>query len=179
MPTAGRFFQIVCLCLMAAILFGILRNQITARLCIEYFTVAQRPIIVGTDPAAVAFFWGIAATWWVGVPLGGGLAAACCFRPIQTTPEALVAPLLRLLAFMALCAVLGGLSGYLGHRIGWLQVSNEFADCIPPARHGYFLADALAHLAGSVAGFMGGLFLILLTVMGRFATDSHGVGHGG
>ena len=171
LPTVGRFSQIVCLSVIAVVLYGVLHGQITARLCIEYFTVAHTPIVASTEPGVVGLFWGIFATWWVGIPLGCGLAAACCLRPIQTMPPAVILPLLRLLCLMGLCAFLGGLAGYGGFRMGWLQVPEELADCIPAERHVWLVVDSLAHLASYVAGFLGGFVLILLAALGHFATE--------
>jgi len=169
LPSAGRFVQIVCLSVMAAISYGIVHDQITARLCIEYFTLTRPPLIASHDPTAVGFFWGIFATWWVGIPFGGALAAACCLRAIPTRPNDIVLPLARLVGLVALCAILGGLAGYIGCRTGWLQVSEEFADCIPPDRQAMFLADALADLAGSFAGLFGGVILILIAATGYYS----------
>ena len=156
---------------MAAVLYGILHGQVTARLCIEYFTVAHTPIIASTEPAVVGLFWGIIATWWVGIPLGGGLAAACCLRPIPTMPHAVIVPLLRLLCLVGFCAFLGGVAGYAGFRAGWLEVPEELADCIPVEHHVWLVVDSLAHLASYVAGFVGGFVLILLAAMGHFAKE--------
>lgn len=169
LPIAGRFVQIICLCVMAAISYGIVHDQITARLCLEYFTLTRPPLISTHDPAAVGLFWGIFSTWWVGIPFGGGLAAACCLRPLPTRPDAIVLPLARLLAMVALCAILGGLAGYIGCRTGWLHVSEEFVDCVPLKDHALFLADALADLAGAIAAFLGGIILILIAASGHYS----------
>ena len=155
---------------MAAVSYGIVHDEITARLCIEYFTVTHSPLIASRDPTAVGLFWGIFATWWVGIPLGGGLAAACCLRPIPTLPGDIVAPLVRLLGLIALCAFLGGVFGYLGYSAGWLRIPEDYSDCIPLGHHAWFLVDSLADLAGCIAGFPGGLLLIVLAATGRYAS---------
>src|SRR5215212_9571429 len=70
--------SIVITCVMAACGYGIVHDQITARICIEYFTVGhpqifEQPI---TSPTVMGFAWGIIATWWVGLLLGIPLAIA-------------------------------------------------------------------------------------------------------
>jgi len=70
------FFTIILLCVDAAILYGIFHDQVTARLCVEYFTIGH-PNIFGTDnPTVLAIAWGI-CTWWVGFYL----ACHCPCRP--------------------------------------------------------------------------------------------------
>ena len=56
--------KIVGLCIAAAIVYGILHDQITARICVEYFSVAHPPVWGGIDdPTLLAFTWGVIATW--------------------------------------------------------------------------------------------------------------------
>ena len=66
--------KIILLCIAAAVIYGIVHDQITARVCVEYFTIGH-PDIFGTDsPTLLAFGWGIVATWWAGVLIGVPLA---------------------------------------------------------------------------------------------------------
>jgi hypothetical protein len=62
--------KIVLLCILSAIIFGILHDQVTARACVEYFTIGHPPIFDTDSPTLLAFGWGIIATWWVGLILG-------------------------------------------------------------------------------------------------------------
>ncbi len=65
---------IVLLCVGAAIGYGILHDEVTARICVEYFTVGH-PDLFGTDsPTLLGIGWGIVATWWAGLLLGIPLA---------------------------------------------------------------------------------------------------------
>ncbi len=65
---------------MAAISYGIVHDQITARICVEYFTVGHPRLTDSDLPTVLALFWGVVATWWVGLPLGLGLAFAARAR---------------------------------------------------------------------------------------------------
>jgi hypothetical protein len=69
-----QFFFIVVLCVLAAVTYGILHDQVTARVCVEYFTIGHPPIFGTDDPTLLALGWGVLATWWVGVMLGVPLA---------------------------------------------------------------------------------------------------------
>jgi len=75
--------KIAALCIVAAICYGIIHDQITARICVEYFTIFHPPIFHTQSPTLLGIGWGIVATWWVGaffsVPLI--LAARAGARP--------------------------------------------------------------------------------------------------
>jgi hypothetical protein len=62
--------KILLLCILAATTYGILHDQITARLCLEYFTLAHPPLFHTESPTILAFCWGILATIGVGAVLG-------------------------------------------------------------------------------------------------------------
>jgi len=109
-----EFLRIVGLGLGAAIAYGILHDQITARICVEYFTVGHPPLISSTSPTLLALAWGVVATWWVGLPLGLALAVAARAGRRPKTNAAAVAPrVIKLLVVMASCGFVAGLAGFL------------------------------------------------------------------
>jgi hypothetical protein len=59
----------------------ILHDQITARVCVEYFTVFHPPVFNTQSPTLLACGWGVIATWWVGLFLGLFLAVAARIGP--------------------------------------------------------------------------------------------------
>jgi hypothetical protein len=59
-----RFIAIVALAVAAGIAYGILHDQVTARVCLEYFTIGHPPLIPSQSPTLLAIAWGIVATWW-------------------------------------------------------------------------------------------------------------------
>jgi len=59
--------RIILLCVGAAVLDGEVHDQITARICIEYFTIAHPHVINTTSPTLIALYW---ASYGVGF-LGG------------------------------------------------------------------------------------------------------------
>src|SRR5262245_58028888 len=71
-----QFPAIVLLGVFAAVLYGILHDQVTARVCVEYFTIGHPPYFNTDSPTLLALGWGFLATWWVGLPLGILLAVA-------------------------------------------------------------------------------------------------------
>ena len=55
--------KIAVMCIAAAIVYGIIHDQITARICVEYFTVFHPPIFHTQSPTLLGIGWGIVATW--------------------------------------------------------------------------------------------------------------------
>lgn len=146
--------SIACACL-----YGVLHDQITARICLEYFTVWHPHLIDSTDPTVVALAWGIAATWWVGLGLGVPLAWAAHGKKRRRVPISTLMPKMALLfGTMAGVATLCGIVGY------------DLAPTEMAARAGYegeqvrgFLADLFAHNASYGVGIVGGIALIVWT----------------
>ena len=80
------FILIILLGVAAGITFGILNDLITASICIEYFSEGFHKYAIQNCWAGkclqkhnypvvpTALFWGIAATWYVGLGLGIGMA---------------------------------------------------------------------------------------------------------
>jgi hypothetical protein len=97
------------MCIVAAVLYGIAHDMVTARVCVEYFTVGHEPIFATEDPTLLAIGWGIIATWWVGLLLGVPLAlvAQAGSRPKRSVGS-LVRPVLWLLAVMGVSALAAG-----------------------------------------------------------------------
>jgi hypothetical protein len=59
-----RFLEIIALALLAGITYGVLHDQVTVRVCIEYFTIGHPRIFSTMSPTLLAIGWGIIATWW-------------------------------------------------------------------------------------------------------------------
>src|SRR6266404_9486519 len=68
--------KIFLVCIVAAIFYGVIHDQITVRVCLEYFTVFHPPVFATQSPTLLAFGWGVIATWWMGAFLGALLAIA-------------------------------------------------------------------------------------------------------
>ncbi|MEZ5976581.1 MAG: hypothetical protein R3F33_17375 [Planctomycetota bacterium] len=158
--TLPAALAIVALCVSAAILYGIVHDQITVRISLEYFTLAHPRVIESEDPTLLALTWGVLATWWVGLPLGVLLAWAALAGPLpQRQPATLVAPLFKLLLTMG--ALAAG-SAWLAHQAGAagrIQLTEPLYSLIPLDRHLACLTAAAAHNTSYLAGFIGGLWL--------------------
>lgn len=65
-----KFIRIVLAAVGAAVGYGIVHDQITVRISPEYFTIGHPRLIETSSLTILALFWGVVATWWVGLPLG-------------------------------------------------------------------------------------------------------------
>jgi hypothetical protein len=104
--------KIILTCIVAAVLYGIIHDQITAHNCVEYFSVFHPPVFPTTSPTLLALGWGVIATWWVGAFLGLLLAlAARAGSRRKVGVGELIRPIATLLAAMGVLAATAGLVG--------------------------------------------------------------------
>lgn len=163
----GRMFEvlkIVAFATCAAITYGILHDQITAHLCVEYFTIAHPPVFPTSSPVLLAIGWGIIATWWVGLSLGLGLASVAQFGSAPTIPlRKLRRPIILLMLVCGGVALAAGLFGaaLVGAEVA--AVPGIWGAVIPESKSVAFSAAAYAHLASYASGAICGSFLILRT----------------
>ncbi len=159
--------RIVLFGLGAAVAYGILHDQVTAHLCVEYFTIAHPPVVPTQSPFLLAIVWGVLATWWVGLPLGLMLAVAARLGRGNRLGLADLRPaVLRLLMAMALCAAAAGAWGAWSVSSG-SPVPGGWGPLLPAEIHVAFSAAAWAHLASYASGIIGGLAVIAWTVWRR------------
>lgn len=167
-----KALAIIGLSVLAAIAYGIVHDQITARICVEYFTIGHARLIHSDSPAVLGLFWGVVATWWVGLPLGIGLAvAARSGSRRQLGPKELVPSLVRLLLVMFALATVAGCLGYFGSKAGAFILIEPLASRVPADRHVAFLTCGWAHGASYVAGIFGGVALWIRTWRRRWVMD--------
>lgn len=152
---------IVLMSILAAVCYGIVHDQITARICVEYFTVGHPPVFHTDDPTLLGLGWGVIATWWAGALLGVPLAIAARVgsRP-RRSPVSLLRPIAVLLSVMGASALAAGWIGWRLAETGQVRLFGPLADALPRQRHVPFLIDAFAHSTSYVVGFVGGLAVI-------------------
>jgi hypothetical protein len=159
--------RIFLLCIGMAVTYGILHDQITARVCLEYFTVAHPPRITSQSPTIVGLYWGFAATAWIGALLGILLAVAsrAGSRPRLSARE-LVRPVALLFGAMAICSAVAGILGYLLVSSG-VATAGEWSSIIEPHRHARFMADVYSHLSSYGSGSVGGTVIVIWALCQR------------
>ncbi|MHB8900935.1 MAG: hypothetical protein ACYC6Y_19480 [Thermoguttaceae bacterium] len=153
-----RVARIIALCIAAAVIYGICHDQVTARICPEYFTIGHPPLIRTDSPTLLGLAWGTAATWWVGLFLGLALAAAATAGP---WPKYDSRRLFRLVLLVMVCtAGLALVAGSVGHALalrGSVFLLEPLASRVPSEKHVGFLTDLWAHNTSYFGGFLGGV----------------------
>ncbi len=167
-PQPMKWIAIILMCVATCVVYGIIHDQITARICVEYFTIGHAPVFGTDDPTLLGLGWGVIATWWVGVLLGIPLAVACRLgRWPKREPLTLWRPLIRLSIISFGIAILAGLVGWIAASNGWVVLVGPIAERVPPDRRVPFLIDLWAHSASYLVGFVGGVVLIVFVLIAR------------
>jgi hypothetical protein len=149
--------KIVLLCTLASVIYGVVHDQVTIRVCPEYFVVAHRPLCTGHSLTVIGLCWGVAGTWWIGAALGIVLARMA--RPAtgaKISTGQLASEIGKLLVIMGLASAFAGAAGWwLGST---LRAPRALSGEIPSPRA--FWAASFAHGASYLAGLLGGGLLI-------------------
>ena len=152
--------QIILLSILAACTYGVVHDQITVRICIEYFTVAHPPLFHTTSPTLLALCWGVAATAGIGAALGVILALVSQSRGAAPYSVArLGRSILVLLVVTGASAFTAGLVGYQLSRRGFISIPAGMAETIPAHQYHRFMAVWFAHGASYLVGLAGGALL--------------------
>lgn len=165
---SAESIKIVMFGLFAAVAYGVIHDQVTARICVEYFTIGHPPLVRTTSPTLLALAWGVLATWWVGLPLGVILAVAARGGSNPILSAAQIRPyVLYLLAAVGALASMSGLLAYLLATSGRISLSQDWADLLPPATRIPFLVDAWTHSASYLFGVLGSMVVSVLVYRRR------------
>ena len=171
MPHSGRFqfVRIVLFSVLAAIIYGVLHDLVTAHLCLEYFTIAHPPLPIPQTSLVMALAWGVIATWWVGAILGTALGLAA---RIGSAPKIGLAqlkrPIIMVMAVSGVGAILAMGLGALLFQLDVISVGHVWEYRIPEDRHHVFMAAAWAHSASYLIAGIGGAFLVVRTALKRY-----------
>lgn len=162
--------KIIALAMGGAILYGIAHDQITIRICPEYFTVAHRHIFNTGSLALIALAWGVVATWWAGLAAGVAFVlAARAGSPLMLTWRRFVRPAAVLLLIMAIVATLAGFAGHWMASTGRISSVQAWGLMIPVEKQADFMADVFTHACSYLAGGLGSIVIALMVAWQRFS----------
>ncbi|HTV47276.1 MAG TPA: hypothetical protein VMG59_02420 [Phycisphaerae bacterium] len=163
--TSIELIKIILLVITLSAAYGILHDQITARVCKEYFTVDHPDlgwpaIFHNTHPTILAFAWGIVAT----VPLATVLAIVLALAAQAGTWPRISARMLffPLLAIFFCMGLLAFGAGFTSYHAALMQ--HQQSGYVIPAEQ----ADFAAHLMSYCAGTLGAVLLTLGVLLIRF-----------
>jgi hypothetical protein len=156
--TRGVRLRFAAMGLVAMVGYAMLQDQVSARLCPEYFTVFHPPIPDVTDPTLLGIGWGFLGAWWGGVLLGyvAGLVATVGSRP-PLTPRDFVRPLLVLVAVMTVVVAMTGLIVWGHAEVFEIALNPGMAKMLPPERHRALFVVACYHFAAYTTAIVGGV----------------------
>lgn len=147
--------KIIGATILAFVIYGIVHDQVTARVCIEYFTIGHpHPAFLPDDhPTLIGLYWGVIATWWAGLPIGVFLAMA---SRLGKWPPLCVRDLLRpgLVVMIAtgICALIAGIIGFFAAEAGWVWMIGRAAQVIDLSKESAYLANLWAHTSSYAFG---------------------------
>lgn len=169
--------KIVLGSISAAVLYGISQDQITARICLEYFSKSFhkkmidkfdgplelwiKGILENTNsPTIYGLIWGTIATWWFGALLGIPLAISCRFGswPKLNLKDMVkpIAYVLGMIAVSSFCAGTYGLTKCKNDSSYVKKFGPLLSDVSAEHKIG-FIVNAYAHHMAYASGALGGL----------------------
>jgi len=163
-----EFLKIVAFCVLASIVYGIVHDQITIRVCPAYLTVFHPHIVNSASLTVIALAWGVVATWWAGLISGVLIAlSARTGREPRLALSDLWQPMFCLLGSMATAALVWG---FFGHHVavstGGAYPYSPFTGMNSDEYPGLMTAW-YAHTASYAVGFAGSLVLCVFNVVRR------------
>lgn len=181
--------KIFGLSVVTAVTYGVLNDQVTARLSPEFFSkflLKQRPdswngfLLGGVEntlektnsPTVVGLIWGVASTWWMGALLSVPLIAATRSGSWPKLGASnLVAPAMVALGGMGVASAVSGLAGYCWAARSAEAKKRDIYDVsetdVPLEKLDALVAVSHAHTAAYVSGVATGLGLVAYALIKR------------
>lgn len=136
--------------------YGMLQDQVSARLCPEYFTHFHNPIPGVTEPTLIGIAWGFLGAWWGGALFGyfAGLTATLGKRPPLRVKDLVLPMSLTVLAVGGAVAVTGWVVACYADQLN-VEVDQYIAGPVPAERRRALMVVACYHQAAylfSIAG---------------------------
>lgn len=162
--------KIVLLAILTAMAYGIVMDQITIRVCPEYFTIAHPHILNTGSLTLLALAWGVIATWWAGAIAGVAFAiAARAGKLPKVTWRRFARPLAVLAMVMAASTVAAGFAGSWMVNSGSIPAVQAWAMALPLDKQAAFMADAFAHVASYLIAALGCFTIAVSVAWKRYA----------
>jgi hypothetical protein len=153
--------KIILLGIGAAVIYGVIHDEVTVRLSKPYFALAHPPLFRTDSPTLLGLYWGIAATIGVGFLLGVLLAEVSQSQGLPPVPVSrLYRPIAVLLCVTAASAVTAGRVGFELSRRSVLALPDVWFVFLSRAEQDRFMAAWFAHGASYLIGVAGGALLI-------------------
>lgn len=153
-------FRFAVMGLVAMVGYGILQDQVSARLCPEYFTVAHPPVPGLKNPTLLGIAWGFLGSWWGGLLMGYfvGLAATLGPRPPLTLRD-VVRPMLVLLVVVGVMTALTGVNVWRHAELLGVSLDPFLKRMVPADRHRWLMVVACYHFTAYTTATLASIVL--------------------
>jgi len=148
--------------------YAMVQDQISARLCPEYFTVLHNPIPGLSDPTLTGITWGFLGSWWGGALLGYGAGiAATAGKKAPLKLKQLVFPMLCVIAFITVCTALAAFSAWRHAEVFMLESQASSIEVIAPQHRLPAFVVARYHLVAYASSVVGSVVCIVWIAISR------------
>ncbi len=158
--TNREALPIIALCVAVAVSYGIIHDEFTAHLCVEYFTVAHPHLFATQSAEVLGVAWGITGTWWLGLLLGIVLARVSTVESgaPKLTAKFLSGRIALIVLVTAFSAIVSGIAVYYIALNCHMLLPDPN---VPTEKHTVFYAVWAAHLASYFAAISTSLLVVL------------------
>jgi hypothetical protein len=138
--------------------YAAVQDQVSARLCPEYFTHFHNPIPGLSDPTLTGIAYGFLGAWWGGALFGyfAGITATVGKRPPLAVRQLLLPMGLAVAAVAGVSAITGGAVALYADGL-MVEVNQYAAGPVPAARRRWLLVVCCYHLAAYVSAVVASL----------------------
>jgi hypothetical protein len=160
-----RFLQMG---ILAETLYGMIQDQISARISPEYFTVAHPRIDGLSDLTWLGIVWGFLGSWWGGAFLGAAVGFAACLgkRP-ALKPRELLLPIALVLALQAVVTAAACCVAMAEVAVPGFTIVEPLASHIPSERHDACFIVSRMHQGTYLSAILGSAILCVWIVWRR------------
>jgi len=152
--------SILAMCVGGMIGYGLIQDQITARLSLEYFTLAHPRVFDSDEPTWHGLVWGFLGGWPGGLFLGLALAFTATLGHWPTFgPSQLRTPLLILFLCQGFSTALTGFVAWTNYDKIGIDFVGDWAKVIPGEHRRGFFTVACAHMATYSVATVGSVIL--------------------
>jgi hypothetical protein len=136
--------------------YAAVQDQVSARLCPEYFTHFHNPIPGLTDPTLTGVAWGFLGAWWGGALFGyaAGIAATAGKAPPLGVRQLMKPMLLTVAGVAGVTALTGGAVAFYANQLN-VEVDPFLAGPVPADRRRALLVVCCYHLAAYASAVAG------------------------
>lgn len=148
--------------------YAAVQDQVSARLCPEYFTHFHNPIPGLTDPTLTGITWGFLGSWWGGAMFGyfAGIAATVGKRPPLRVRQLILPMGVTVLAVAGVTALTGGAVALYANQLN-VEVDRYMAGPVPAERRRELLVVCCYHLAAYVSAVVASVVCVVWVARSR------------